>query len=785
MKACPIALQHPSQAQQLNGFGPKLCERLVERMEAHCRLNGLPMPVNPRKSKSVVPNNLQSCLFGFLFKGRRLDAGDTGADQEESSPPKRARKTKARAYVPALRSGAYAIILALSTLSDDARESLSKQDVIVYAQPHCDSSFTAPSDPSKFYTAWASMKTLETKELVYRFGRPTVKYALTDEGWEVARRMKETVGLDNVGITEPEREVLSTQRSGQVGSGQSQQEQRGARGGQGQASRPSTEVAPSSIPRDAAAAASTSRASHPQTVRTIASSADPDFIEILDSPPPRPSTNEPKRITPIGNGREVSRETFMKELENCIFDTGSGELDDLALARALVTARQRINKSGETAIGRSQTMPTRSSADGRPSIGAKGNIGSSSKEMHGTRSSETTATPRAALRQRNANEISHDDLNTAGQVPRSKSSFHSGQTGRDMSAQSSLRRSSANATATSTSRLAGANNEVFEPIEIPPGSFTVELIVDTREVRTKVDRNYIPSNLATLGVHCTSRAMELGDMLWVAKIHDPNVKRRLDLSDHEIPEIVLDYIVERKRLDDLDASIKDSRFTEQKFRLKRSGVQNLIYLVEDYGSVGYMPEEQHQRMVTSITATQVIDGLFVKRSRKLDDTIAYLARMTKLLKKQYERKALTVIPSSALTPQNHISLRSRSLDSNDQRTVHYITYASFASLVQKSGALTMRDVFLKMLMCTRGITGEKAIEIQRHWETPHAFVQELKRVGGDEDKHGSSTIDRNAGAARKKDLVWSVAGNLVGRRKIGKAVSARVGEIWGFEGGSY
>ena len=49
-------------------------------------------------------------------------------------------------------------------------------------------------------------------------------------------------------------------------------------------------------------------------------------------------------------------------------------------------------------------------------------------------------------------------------------------------------------------------------------------------------------------------------------------------------EIVLPFIIERKRMDDLASSIKDGRFREQKFRLKQTGFKNLIYLVERYGS---------------------------------------------------------------------------------------------------------------------------------------------------------------------------------------------------------
>ena len=49
-------------------------------------------------------------------------------------------------------------------------------------------------------------------------------------------------------------------------------------------------------------------------------------------------------------------------------------------------------------------------------------------------------------------------------------------------------------------------------------------------------------------------------------------------------ELVLPYVVERKRLDDLASSIRDSRYREQKFRLKRCGLPHVIYLAEALGT---------------------------------------------------------------------------------------------------------------------------------------------------------------------------------------------------------
>lgn len=58
--------------------------------------------------------------------------------------------------------------------------------------------------------------------------------------------------------------------------------------------------------------------------------------------------------------------------------------------------------------------------------------------------------------------------------------------------------------------------------------------------------------LKQLGVLFEVRHLKIGDFTWIAK------------CKYNKKELVLPYIVERKRLDDLSASIKDGRFHEQK-----------------------------------------------------------------------------------------------------------------------------------------------------------------------------------------------------------------------------
>jgi ERCC4-type nuclease len=71
----------------------------------------------------------------------------------------------------------------------------------------------------------------------------------------------------------------------------------------------------------------------------------------------------------------------------------------------------------------------------------------------------------------------------------------------------------------------------------------------------------------------------VGDFIWIAQRTVPQYD--------EFDEIVLDYIVERKRADDLVSSILDGRYKEQKVSMCRDErqVTNYIRTAESDGKV--------------------------------------------------------------------------------------------------------------------------------------------------------------------------------------------------------
>jgi len=102
---------------------------------------------------------------------------------------------------------------------------------------------------------------------------------------------------------------------------------------------------------------------------------------------------------------------------------------------------------------------------------------------------------------------------------------------------------------------------------------------------------------------------------------------------------------------------------------------------------------------------------------------------------------------------------------------YHVTYSAFSSMASKSDAMTLRDMFIKMLMTTRGVTGEKAIEIQERWPTPRALIDAFASCG--------DGVNPAEGAKRKKNMVMEAMAGIVGKRKMTKSVSERIAEIWG------
>ncbi|CAD6932657.1 unnamed protein product [Tilletia controversa] len=301
----------------------------------------------------------------------------------------------------------------------------------------------------------------------------------------------------------------------------------------------------------------------------------------------------------------------------------------------------------------------------------------------------------------------------------------------------------------------------FSPHVWPAGSYEIILLLDTREIKhgstTSTNRGpgtslgvnetirgprcHLSDPLLDKGIPVEVRALELGDVVWIA--------RRKGSAGTEEDEVVLDYIVERKRLDDLVQSIPDGRWKEQKFRLSLSGLSKVFYLIEDY-DVEQQMRQWGPQIATAISSTQVIDGFFVQRTAGVEASLEWLRKMHQVICQTHQNKPLHVLPDAILSRPTYLRLQTY-LRRTQPMTPHHITFASYRSLNAKNGSVTVGEVWARMLLCVRGMSEEKVGEVIRVWNTGRDWWEACKAVGFD----GSTSSAQRDDPAAEED--WNAA----------------------------
>ncbi|XP_071234294.1 crossover junction endonuclease MUS81 isoform X2 [Salvelinus alpinus] len=225
-----------------------------------------------------------------------------------------------------------------------------------------------------------------------------------------------------------------------------------------------------------------------------------------------------------------------------------------------------------------------------------------------------------------------------------------------------------------------------------PGSYDIVLCVDFIETTggSTACKQELVKELQRNGVTFDVRKLNVGDFLWVAKERVAPVSGQLRAPPSR--ELVLDYIIERKRMDDLCGSIIDGRFREQK----------------------------------------VVDGFFVKRVQDVKESVAYLTVMTRYLTKLYQNRTLVC--------------RSRELEGDGQNeeecggreredpSCSLISFPEFNQGAVKNKCQTVREVFARQLMQISGLSGDKAVAILEHYSTLHSLLKAYEQCSSDTER---------------------------------------------------
>ncbi|XP_077312198.1 structure-specific endonuclease subunit MUS81 isoform X1 [Lithobates pipiens] len=259
-----------------------------------------------------------------------------------------------------------------------------------------------------------------------------------------------------------------------------------------------------------------------------------------------------------------------------------------------------------------------------------------------------------------------------------------------------------------------------------PGHFNVILCVDFIETTGGAahKKQELVSELKKNGVNFDVRKLHIGDFLWIAQQKVHPVPGQLRIPQPQ--ELVLDYVIERKRMDDLCGSIIDGRFREQKFRLKKCDLLHPIYLVEDHGSAQHLsiPEATLQQATVN---TQVVDGFFIKRTKDVRESAAYLTIMTRYLQNMYMNKTLLSCTKEEASKCN------RAIQ-HDAQSCILMEFKEFNEGAMKNKAQTVKEVFARQLMQISGVSGEKAAAILERYNTPASLLSAYENCSSAEEK---------------------------------------------------
>ncbi|XP_022992270.1 crossover junction endonuclease MUS81 [Cucurbita maxima] len=222
-------------------------------------------------------------------------------------------------------------------------------------------------------------------------------------------------------------------------------------------------------------------------------------------------------------------------------------------------------------------------------------------------------------------------------------------------------------------------------LSMPPLSFgekfedaySVVLILDDREQfanHSSRSRRMIENICSQFKIQIEIRRLPVGDGIWIAR------------HKHLDNEYVLDFIVERKNIDDLRCSIRDNRYRDQKLKLLRCGLKRMIYLVEgDPNS-----SEAAESIKTACFTTEILEGFDVQRTSGLSDTLKKYGYLTHAITQYYI------------------------LQASDERPSHFDVCPRLDAFIKKCQELdkmTVSDVFALQLMQVPQVTEEIAVTV--------------------------------------------------------------------------
>ena len=196
------------------------------------------------------------------------------------------------------------------------------------------------------------------------------------------------------------------------------------------------------------------------------------------------------------------------------------------------------------------------------------------------------------------------------------------------------------------------------------------------------------------------------------------IKQQLEIGDIHIEYDDLIYVYERKTVNDLLSSVKDSRYKEQKSRLL-SNYKNINYIIE--GSDIIASNNIHnQNLLTSIYFNSTYrDNIKIFFTKNINDTITFLLMLsTKIIDKPHN----FILNETQKTEPDYIDIckiKSKKSDNIDKETCYLLQLSQIPN-ISKQIAKNIKDVYptMKILINTLATS-----------ENPNELLMKIPNIG--------------------------------------------------------
>ena len=196
------------------------------------------------------------------------------------------------------------------------------------------------------------------------------------------------------------------------------------------------------------------------------------------------------------------------------------------------------------------------------------------------------------------------------------------------------------------------------------------------------------------------------------------IKQQLEIGDIHIIMNDLIYVYERKTMNDLLSSVKDSRYKEQKSRLL-SNYKNVNYIIE--GSDIIASNNIHnQNLLTSIYFNSTYrDNIKIFFTKNINDTITFLLMLsTKIIDKPHN----FILNETQKTEPDYIDIckiKSKKSDNIDKETCYLLQLSQIPN-ISKQIAKNIKDVYptMKILINTLATS-----------ENPNELLMKIPNIG--------------------------------------------------------